>query len=46
MVFDPIHTQVLIDRYGGCLLFMPPLGFTTPFALPAGLATAAGERHE
>ncbi|WP_300971421.1 hypothetical protein [Thiocapsa sp.] len=35
-----------IDRSGGGALFMPPLGFTAPFALPADLADAAGERHE
>ena len=46
MLFDPIHAQIRIGRSGGGLLFMPPPGFTAPFALPADLADAAGERHE
>jgi hypothetical protein len=40
MLFASIHAEVRIDRSGGGLLFIPPLGLaTTPFALPAGAVT-------
>lgn len=45
-LFDLIHVQVQIDRPGGGVLFMTPLSFATPFALPADLANEAGELHE
>jgi hypothetical protein len=42
-LFDQIYEQADIHRPGGGTLFMTPLTFATPFALPEGVANEAGE---
>jgi hypothetical protein len=42
-LFDQIYTQADMHRPGGGELFMTPLTFAIPFALPEGVANESGE---